>query len=180
MRDRKAGEDCIVSTWPKATQFDGSVIKDFTQLQDIISNTRDIRNQRGVNQREELELFIQKSNDTERLLGPDSVGTGAKELLQKSGVFSSVSLTDDTPDNALPFLVGNDKGYLVLNEKIDLEGERAKINEEIARLEKQVAGVTKKLSNERFVNNAPEAVVALERKKLADWGAKINSLRGMV
>ena len=100
-------------------------------------------------------------------------------MLVKSGVLSAVELTDDTPNNALPFLVGNDKGYLQLNEQIDLAGERAKIDEEIARLEKQVSGVEKKLANERFVNNAPDAVVAKERKKLADWSAKIASLKAM-
>ncbi|OAV45855.1 valine--tRNA ligase [Lewinella sp. 4G2] len=177
LRERGEGDDCVVSTWPTAGAYDEQVIKDFTQLQDIISSMRDIRNQRGVNQREQLALFVQRSEATETLLGAVA---GAKEFLQKSGVLESVALTDESPDNALPFLVGNDKGYLVLNETIDLEGERAKINEEIARLEKQVAGVTKKLSNERFVNNAPEAVVALEKKKLADWSAKIESLRAMV
>ena len=68
----------------------------------------------------------------------------------------------------------------MLNEVIDLEAENAKINEEIKRLEGQLKGVEKKLSNERFVANAPEAVVALEKKKMADWGAKVASLRAML
>ncbi|NJC25343.1 valine--tRNA ligase [Neolewinella antarctica] len=177
LRERKDGEDCVVSTWPTAGSFDKKVIEDFTLLQDIISSTRDIRNQRGVTQKEELKLFVQRSEATEALIGAVA---GAKDFVEKSGVMSSVELTDSTPDNALPFLVGNDKGYLVLNEEIDLEGERAKINEEIARLEKQVNGVNRKLANEKFVSNAPDAVVAMERKKLADWSAKIDSLRAMV
>ena len=177
LRNRAEGVDCIVSTWPKAGDIDTGVIKDFTLLQDVISATRDIRNQRQVSQRDELKLFIQRTDATEKLLGEVA---GAKEMLVKSGVLSAVELTDATPDNALPFLVGNDKGYLQLNEQIDLEGERAKIDEEITRLEKQVAGVNKKLGNERFVSNAPEAVVAKERKKLADWSAKIESLKAML
>ena len=177
LRERAEGQDCIVSTWPEAGATDSQIVQDFTLLQDVISATRDIRNQRGVSQREELKLFIQRTEATERLLGEVA---GAKDLLMKSGVLTDVALTDDTPDNALPFLVGNDKGYLQLNEEIDLEGERSKINDEIARLEKQVAGVNKKLSNERFIGNAPEAVVAKERRKLADWSAKIESLKAMV
>ncbi|SEQ23927.1 valyl-tRNA synthetase [Neolewinella agarilytica] len=177
LRERGEGEDCIVSRWPEASAYDAEIVKTFSVLQDIVSSTRDIRNQRKVSHRDALQLFIQRSDASEALLGATA---GAKEFLMKSGVLSTVELTGDTPANALPFLVGNDKAYLVLNETIDRAAEAEKINAEIARLEGQVKGVEKKLANERFVANAPEAVVALERKKLADWTAKIESLRAMV
>ncbi len=176
LRDRKEGQDCIVSEWPKAEAFDRQVITDFTQLQDIVTNLRDIRNQRGVSQRDELKLYLQRTKATEHICE----AAGAKQFLQKAGFLETVSLVDAPPSNALPFLVGNDKGYLELDEQIDLKGERAKIEEEITRLEKQIAGVSRKLANDKFVNNAPEAVVTKERKKLADWSAKVKSLQDML
>ena len=177
LRDRPAGEDCIVSNWPTAGDYDAAVVRNFTLLQDTVSHVRDVRNQRKINQREALTVYVSRSPESEALLGADA---GAKDFLTKAGVLKDVGLTTEQPDNALPFLVGNDKAYVVLNETIDLAAEHAKINAEIARLEGQLKGVTKKLSNERFVANAPEAVVALEKKKQADWTAKIASLRAML
>ena len=133
--------------------------------------------QRNVNKKEPLALFVNQSPASKQLLGETA---GAVEFLQKAGVLKSVELTNEAPANALPFLIGNDKAYVVLNEAIDTEAENAKINEEIARLEGQLKGVTKKLSNERFVSNAPDAVVAMEKKKQADWTAKVESLKAML
>jgi valyl-tRNA synthetase len=177
LRDREEGDDCVVSTWPKAEAFDADIVKAFTLLQDTVSNIRDIRNKRKVGKREPLALFVNQSAASEQLLGANA---GAVEFLRKAGALKSVELTTEVPANALPFLIGNDKAYLVLNETIDTEAENAKINEEIKRLEGQLIGVTKKLANERFVANAPEAVVALEKKKMADWTAKVESLRAML
>ncbi|MFT6000077.1 MAG: valyl-tRNA synthetase [Neolewinella sp.] len=185
LRDRKEGEDCVVSSWPKAVAFDADIVKAFTLLQDTVSNIRDIRNQRKVGKREPLALFVNESAASRQLFAsrlPSEVGAnaGAVEFLRKAGALKSVELTTEAPANALPFLIGNDKAYLVLNELIDIEAENAKIKEEIARLEGQLKGVTKKLSNERFVSNAPDAVIALEQKKMADWTAKVVSLRAML
>ena len=177
LRDRQPGEDCIVSSWPKAGSYDGDIIKDFTKLQDTVSHIRDVRNQRTIDRKEELTVVVSQSPESQALLG---AGAGAKEFLQKAGVLKAVELSTEAPANALPFLIGNDKAYLVLNEEIDIAAENAKIQAEIDRLEKQLIGVTKKLSNERFVANAPEAVVALEQKKQADWRAKVVSLRAML
>jgi valyl-tRNA synthetase len=185
LRDRKEGEDCVVSSWPKAAAFDADIVKSFTLLQDTVSSIRDIRNQRKVGKREPLALFVNESAASRQLFAsrlPSEVGAnaGAVEFLRKAGALKSVELTTEAPANALPFLIGNDKAYLVLNELIDVEAENAKINEEIKRLEGQLKGVTKKLANERFVANAPDAVVALEKKKMADWTAKITSLKAML
>jgi valyl-tRNA synthetase len=178
LRDRKAGEDCVVSSWPKAAEYDAALLKRFGTLQGAVSSIRDMRNQRGISQREELKLYIKRSGESEALLGGGS--PGARSFLQKSGVLSEVGLVDAAPENALPFLIGNDTGYLVLNETIDLAEERAKMEAELNRLRGFLKGVEKKLSNERFVANAPDAVVAFERKKQADATAKIASLEKML
>ncbi len=176
LRKRKAGDDCVISSWPKAKKFDEQLLADFALLQDTVSHVRDVRNQRSVARNEELNLFVEKSKNSKRLLGG---GAGAS-FLKKAAVLAEVSLVDADPGNALPFLIGNDTGYLVLNEEIDLEAERAEMKTELNRLRGFLKGIEKKLGNERFVANAPAAVVALEKKKQADATAKIASLESML
>ena len=177
LRDRAEGEDCIVSQWPAAAEYDASVIDNFTRLQDVVSHVRDVRNQRSIDQREELALAVERTSASESLLG---AAAGATEFLKTAGVLKSVDLVATDPGNSLPFLIGNDTAYLILNEEIDLAAERAEMETELARLQKMLFGIEKKLGNERFVSKAPEAVVALEKKKQADFSAKIAALEKML
>ncbi len=177
LRPREAGDDCIVSQWPQPGPVDQQGLRDFTLLQDAVAGIRDIRNQRGISHGEALRLVVRRSAQTEQVLGADA---GAVSFLQKAGVLISVDLVDAAPDNGLPFLFGNDTAYLILSEEVDLEAERAKTEEELARLRGFLRGIEKKLGNERFVSNAPDEVVALERKKKADAEAKIASLEKML
>ncbi|THH41776.1 valine--tRNA ligase [Neolewinella litorea] len=177
LRDRKAGEDCIVSRWPEARTYDPQMLHDFGRLQEAVSHVRDVRNQRGISHGEALTLSVKRSPQSEQLLGADA---GAVAFLKKAGVLGSVDLVDAAPANGLPFLLGNDTAYLILNEEVDLAAERAKTEEELNRLRGFLKGVEKKLSNERFVANAPAEVVELERKKQADARAKIASLEKML
>ncbi len=177
LRTRAEGEDCIVSTWPPAGISDEAVVRDFSLLQDAVASIRDIRNQRGISHGEDLQLAIRRAPHTEQLLGGDA---GAMSFLKKAGVLSTVTLVDEAPGNGLPFLFGTDTAYLILNGEVDLEAERAKTEEELNRLRGFLRGIEKKLGNERFVANAPGAVVELERKKQADAQAKIASLEKML
>ncbi|MBB4078268.1 valyl-tRNA synthetase [Lewinella aquimaris] len=177
LRHRKEGEDCVVASWPVAEEFDANLLQRFGALQDAVSHLRDVRNQRGISHGEKLTLAVKRSQTSEALLGGSA---GAAEFLQKAGVLGSVDLVDDAPANGLPFLMQNDTAYLLLNESVDLEAERAKNQEEIDRLRGFLKSVEKKLGNERFVANAPEAVVALEKKKGEDARAKIASLEKML
>ncbi len=177
LRSRAEGEDCIVSTWPQVGAADQAVVSDFSLLQDAVAAIRDTRNQRGISHGEGLALSVRRSSHSEQLLGGDA---GAVSFLQKAGVLNEVTLVDEAPENGLPFLFGNDTAYLILNEEVDQEAERAKTKEELNRLRGFLRSIEKKLGNERFVANAPGAVVELERKKQADAQAKIASLEKML
>ena len=176
LRKRQEGEDCIVSSWPVAGAQEPELLRRFAVLQDTVSHLRDLRNQRGIGHGEALRLAVKDSTEA-RKLGGDA---GAVAFLMKAGVLESLDIVKEAPANALPFLIGNDTGYVILNEAVDLAAERAKNEEELIRLRGFLRGVEKKLGNERFVANAPEAVVALERKKQADALAKIASLEAML
>ena len=80
----------------------------------------------------------------------------------------------------MAFICGKTKIFAHLNLEIDTEEELAKSKEELKRQQGFIAGIAKKLSNERFVNNAPEAVVNMEKKKMADGEARIAALESYI
>ena len=181
LRPREAGDDCIVSSWPIAETVDEEVLTTFDLLQDTVTQVRDIRNQRGISHGQSLDLAVLRSTRTEQLLGgaPIAIG-GASQFVQQAGNLTSLTLVDTAPPNGLPFLIGNDTAYLILPGEVDLAAERAKTAEELDRLRGFLKSVEKKLGNERFVANAPDAVVELERKKQTDATAKIASLEKLL
>ncbi len=176
LRPRQAGEDCIVSRWPGASQADNELLGQFERLQELISSVREVRNSRGIKAREPLACQLQKSPQSEAMLALN----GWADIVKKLAFLEELSLTDQEPSGTVTFLTGNDTTYLFTNEEIDTEAEKAKIEEELQRLRGQVTGIQKKLANERFVENAPAQVVAHEKQKLADFSAKIESLEAQL
>jgi valyl-tRNA synthetase len=80
--------------------------------------------------------------------------------------------------NAFGFIVGTSSFFIPFGDSVDVDAEKAKIQKEIDHLNGFLRGVRGKLSNERFVQNAPEQVVELERKKESDALAKLEALNG--
>lgn len=173
IRDRAEGEDCIVSTYPNRKSYDESLIKDINQLKDIVSNTRDIRNKNGINKTDLIPLYAVKSEKMERLLNVE----GLKDLATKMGNLESIHLSDDNKVSGVGFISGTESFVFGVALDIDVDAEIAEIETEIKRLTGFVGGIEKKLSNPGFVNGAPEAVVNMERKKLADGKEKIKNLQ---
>ena len=93
------------------------------------------------------------------------------------GNLSSIDVVEAKDPSATAFMVGTDEFAVPLGDLIDVAAEIEKMEAQLKHLEGFKAGVEKKLANERFVQNAPEAVVALERKKLADSEEKIAALK---
>ncbi|RME02938.1 MAG: valine--tRNA ligase, partial [Bacteroidetes bacterium] len=172
LRDRAEGDDVIVSPWPEAAAFDEAVIRPFEQAKDIISKVREARQGRGISPKEALNLFVDASEDGKQLLAVP----GVLDLLRKMANLDAVELTSDEPASTVSFLSGKVKLYLEIASAIDAEEEKARIQKELDYYRGFVESVRRKLSNERFVNNAPEAVVNKERQKLADGEEKIRLL----
>lgn len=173
LKERAPGEDCVISTWPKGGDFDNQLIDQVEVSKDIIAKIRDIRNKNGVKMKEQLPLLAQKSKETTALLAAN----GIQALLVKLGNLSSIEITENAPEgNAATFLSGTGKYFVPLTQDIDIEAEIKNGEADLKRLKGFAIGIDKKLSNERFVANAPEAVVAKERKKLADTQEKIKIL----
>ena len=164
LKDRKDGEAIIVAEWPKAENFDESVLMEADLLFEITSSIRNIRSSKGISPKEEFELITNSK-------GIEPISDSLKKLANLSEIKPG-----DKPVNAFSFVVGSDEFFIPASENIDVEAEKKKIEEELNYTLGFMKSVQKKLANDRFVNNAPEQVVAMERKKLADAEAKIKTL----
>jgi len=163
LKERKEGEDCINSQYPKADRVNEQLIKDFEILKDVVSKIRDIRQKNNLKKSEPLQASIQQSESATAFYEL----IGAKELVQKLALLESLEVEKEEPANTVNFIAGTQKYYVVLNLEIDESAERARLEKELAYNKGFLLSVDKKLGNERFVNNAPAAVVEKERKKQA-------------
>ena len=136
-------------------------------VKSIITNVRGVRNSKNIAQKEALKLEIVGSNPVARY---DSI-------IQKLANVDEISVVSAKSDGAASFMVGTTELAVPVGNLIDVAAEIEKIEAELTRLEGFLKGVEKKLGNERFVSNAPETVVALERKKQSDAQSKIATLR---
>lgn len=163
LKERKEGEAIIVAAWPATESFDESKLKEADLLFEVTSAIRNIRSSKGISPKESVELITKVSIA--------SIEDSLKKLANVSAIKA-----EDKPANAFSFVIGSDEYFIPASENVDLEAERKKIEEELNYTKGFMKSVEKKLSNERFVNNAPEQVVAMERKKLADAAAKLKTL----
>ena len=170
--ERKEGESIMVSPQSISApeKGDSKLLSDFEIVKAIIAGIRSIRSSKNISPKNELVLEAVGSlevKDFTGIIGKLANLSDIKELAEKS-------------QGALSFMVGTAEFAVPLGDLIDTEAERAKAEAELQHLEGFLKGVEKKLSNERFVNNAPEAVVALEKKKKADAESKIKTLKEML
>jgi len=173
LKDRADGEDCIMSQNPVYDKPNSSVLSDVETVYAIATNVRDVRNKNGVKRQEKLELSILNSDNITRL----SSDAGWKGTVSKLAILQSINVVNEEVDNSISFIIGTDKYFIELEQEIDVEAELVSLKEKLIYEEGFVKSVNKKLDNERFVNNAPDAVVANEKKKLADGLDRIAKIK---
>ena len=167
MAERTPEEALIVAQWPKSQKVDSKLIADFDFAAEVISGIRTIRKEKNIPQKEALELFM---------LNAEGVGKNMDTIIRKVANVSKLEAIDTGMDGALSFRVKSNEYFIPISGAVDLDEEIKKIKEELQYTKGFLKSVQGKLSNERFVNNAPEQVVAIERKKAADAEAKIETL----
>ena len=163
--ERREGESIMYASMPVPGKIDTDLLAAVETAKEIVNGVRGVRAQRNIPQREALKLVAVGSE------------IALPEVVVKLAQLSEVATATEKDPAAASFLVGTAEFNIPLLDTIDVEAEKAKINKEIDYLEGFKKSVEKKLGNERFVSNAPAAVVEGERKKLADAESKINSLR---
>lgn len=167
--ERKEGEsimrDCL--SIPASTKEDENLVADIENVKQIISNIRTIRNQKNISPKEELEL---------QAIGENKYAA-YDDITIKMANLKSINIAEGKSADTIQFMVGTDEYAVPVGDLIDVEAEIEKQEAQLKHLEGFLAGVIKKLSNEKFVAHAPEAVVALERKKQHDSEEKIAMLK---
>ena len=165
--DRTDGESLMVSPLSMSALVDEDIIREFEVVKEVISNIRSIRLQKNIAKKETLELQV---------IGENPV-VAFNAVIMKMCNLSSINIVENKADGAASFMVGTTEYAVPLGNMIDVEAEIARMEAELKYKEGFLQGVLKKLGNEKFVNNAPAAVLEMERKKQADAESIIKSLK---
>ncbi len=165
MRERKTGDTIMRASWPEIKAVDSEVLKNFEEVRSIVTQVRQIRLDKQMGFKEEISLFVDSNFDHPFI-----------SLACKMARLSGVEVVSEAPANSVSFLAANRTFYISLGDALDVEAEKAKIEDEIKYLEGFLRSVEKKLGNQRFVDNAPAAVVENEKKKQSDAQHKISQL----
>lgn len=171
LQAREDGETIMLQMMPNASEYDEKFIEDFELTQQAIVAIRALRQSKNISPKESLELKIKGAFNPE-----------LSSILEKLANISSVEVVSDLSQftDGQILMVGTVEFFVPLAGMINVEEEIAKAKAEIERYKKFYNSVNAKLSNERFVANAPAAVVELERKKLSDAQTKIENLEKVI
>ena len=163
---RGEGESVMLSMLPEAKTADSNLLGNFETVKQIIAGVRTIRLQKNIANKEELELHVMGSYNKEY-----------SSVISKMANLSAIVENADKDATAAAFMVGTTEFAVPLSENIDVEAELEKLGSELKYLEGFLSSVMKKLSNERFVQNAKPEIVDNERKKQADAESKIELIK---
>ena len=161
---RKEEDALIISPWPIEQEGDEQLIKDFDMAKQIIGGIRKFRKEKNISFKEQLVLITDGA-------------VPYIEVIQKLGQIQKVERLSKRNNQTLgSFRVGQSEYFIPISKEVDPEEERKKLTQELEYVKGFLRSVEKKLSNERFVSNAPDKVIELERKKAGDAQQKITLL----
>jgi len=164
-------DDIIVSDWPLATKVDENILSDFNIVSEVVSSIRNFRTQNQIPNKEQISLFVKENEMLSRDI--DSV-------ICKLGNIEAIEYTERKIDGAFSFRVKANEYFIPLDGNVDIETELEKLQKELDYTKGFLKSVNGKLSNDRFVNNAPEEIVSNEKKKQADALHKIKVLENLI
>ncbi len=166
--ERTSEEALIIAKYPEQKEFNTTIIADFEFATGVVSGIRTIRKEKNISFKDEVELFVVDAEQNSKEFDV---------VIQKLTNTSAINYVSEKVDGASFRVKSNEYFVPISAANIDVEAEIKKLEVELKRAEGFLFGITKKLSNERFVANAPEKVIALERKKEADTLAKIETIK---
>jgi valyl-tRNA synthetase len=166
-KERTAGEALIISDYPKLNKYDKSLLTDFEITKEIVSAIRNIRKEKNISFKDEIGLYV---------LEKENLNSNFDSVIRKLCNLSELNKVDSKVDKSLSFRVNANEFFIPFSDNIDTETELRKLTEELNYTKGFLKSVQKKLANERFVHNAPEQVISIERKKEADALTKITML----
>jgi len=166
--ERSIDEALIISKWPEQYDVNASIIEDFNKVTEVISGIRTIRKEKNISFKDTIEV---------KVINTEKLSDKYNSIIAKMGNLSSIETVNESVDGALSFRVKSNEYFIPMAGSIDVDAEIEKLKAELDYTEGFLKSVQKKLSNERFVNNAPEQVVAVEKKKQSEAEAKIETIK---
>ena len=168
--ERTDGESLMVDEMPVAGSYDTQLLEEMELAKEVIAFIRNTRQQKQLPNKEQLMLQVK----------PTAGNNAFIDVVQRLGNLSEIQLVDEKSGNAITLITKQAEYYVVMEGLVNAEEELKKLQDELVYTKGFLTSVMKKLSNERFVNNAPENVVAVEKQKQADAEAKIKALEEQI
>ncbi len=166
--DRSKEEALIISRYPSNNDINEDILKDFEIASEVISGIRTIRKEKNISFKETINLSV---------INNISASKSFDSVIKKMGNVENLDYVTKKIDGALTYRVKSNEYFIPMEGTINVEDEIVKLSEELKYTQGFLKSIQGKLSNERFVNNAPEKVVAIERQKESDAKAKIETLK---
>lgn len=168
LADRSEEDSIMISVMPKPEAYDATLLEKFEQVKEVIVAVRNIRKQKNIAFKDALAMNYR--------LKEGNYDSSFDTVVAKMCNLSEISAANGEMTGAMSFIVKAVEYFIPLGDLVDVEEELKKMEEELKYTQGFLASVQKKMSNERFVNNAPAKVVEMEKKKMADAEAKIKVL----
>jgi valyl-tRNA synthetase len=168
LQNRTKEEALIISQYPEHGEFDGQILQSFNVAREIIKGVRHLRKEKNIGFKKQLKLYYLTGNNKH----PNQLNA----LIEKLAATTVPKAVDEFPGNILSFRVDSIEYAVEAEGLIDVEAEKQKLNEELRYYQGFLKGVEKKLSNDKFVQNAPDKVVDMEKKKKQDTLDKIKTI----
>ena len=169
LKERCESATIMLQHYPMSVFYDQRMLDDFDRTRELIAGVRGIRNSKGLSPKESLDLYVKGQHPSQ-----------FDGIVMKLANVGKIEAVEEKMDGAVSLMVGTTEYYVPMSSNIDVAAEVEKLKGELAYAEGFLASVMKKLSNEKFVNGAPEAVVNNERKKKADAEQKIEALKAQL
>ena len=168
LKTRTPEEALIVAKWPDFIEADQKITDEFSFASEVISGIRNIRKAKNISFKDQISLDVLNNENTSETFN---------SVIKKLGNVSTLNYVDKQVEGALSFRVKSNEYFIPIEGAIDVVGERKKLTEELEYTQGFLKSVEKKLSNDRFVSNAPKNVVEIEKTKKSDAEAKIEVLK---
>ncbi|MGF1556628.1 valine--tRNA ligase [Paucihalobacter sp.] len=167
METRTEEEALIVANYPIAKKFDAKLISDFETVKEVVSGIRAIRKEKNINIKNAIDVSV---------INNDSFSSDYHPVIEKLGNVTTITEVNAAPEGVLSFRVNSNEYFIPIAGTVNIDEEIEKLQAELTYTKGFLKSVQAKLSNERFVNNAPDAVIENERKKETDALAKIETI----
>jgi valyl-tRNA synthetase len=171
LRERAKGDDIMINQMPVAEPYESDILEAYSQSTEVVNQIRKVRKDKNIPQKDALQLFFTAEglNQTE-----------FAAVISKLGNIESFEKVEEKPEASISFIANAQEYFIPLADNVDVEAEIEKLEADLKYQKGFLKSVEKKLSNERFVNNAPDKVVEMEKKKQADALDKIQKIEEML